>query len=138
MTSSTADAPATSRTPWWSVVLQSLLPTLAFLIPVAVAGGFSDTDGESGDTVGTLLFSLAIITLPCFLALLAAKDGTPRRIVLVVLTVLAAALAATVVFGEDAQSALGVLLIPMFALPLALILWIGRSFSRKKTTRPEV
>ena len=119
----------------WLVVAGSLLPTVAFFVPTALAGAWGD-DGltSAGGLGGTLLFCLGFITFPCLLALVAARPGSARRVTLIALTLLAAGAAAAVLLVEDAQAGLNVLLIPGISLPLALVLWISRVFTRRSET----
>ena len=123
----------------WLLVFSSLIPTLAFFVPTAIAGAWGDDELSSLQGVGgTLLFCLGFITFPCLLALVAARPGTARRVTLILLTLLAAGAAAAVLLVEDAQAGLNVLLIPGVALPLALVLWVSRVFTRRRAGAPEV
>ena len=125
--------PAPDQGSPWLVLIGSLLPTVAFFVPTAIAGAWGDDGLNSAQGLGgTLLFCFGFITLPCLLALAAARPGTPRRVTLVALTVLAAGAAAAVLLTDDGQAGLNVLLIPALALPLALVLGIARLLTRRK------
>ena len=117
----------------WAIPLLSLLPWAAFMVPFSLAvliGGVESAPGELG---GAALFCLAAVALPALVALLAAQPGAMRIAVLVVLVVLAGAVGIIVATSSDAQASLAVIWFPVFALPLAFILGVGRFFGRGAT-----
>jgi len=116
------------ESPWWSPIVQSLLPTAAFVAPTLIADAWAD-DQTIG---GILLFSLGFITIPALLAIAAARPGRTRAAVVGVLTLLAGAAAAVVLTSNDAQAGIAVVWIPVIALPLALLLFVVRIATRRR------
>ena len=116
-----------------SSALASLIPWAAFLFAMVAADLF--VDYKSTSLVGLVASApayLGFVALPSLLPLIAARRGVMWVAVLVVMTAIAAVAGVLVVTTEDAQAGLAVLWVPLLAVPMAGILWIGQTAAERR------
>lgn len=119
----------------WAPVLASLVPWAAFLVATALADRWVQyKSGSLAGLVRSAPFYLGFVALPSALPIAAARAGVMRLGVVVVMTAVAAVAGVLVVTTDDAQAGLAVLLVPMVAIPLGLVLWIGYAVTARRPT----
>ncbi|MGI8983120.1 MAG: RDD family protein [Acidimicrobiales bacterium] len=105
----------------WSSLLGSLVPWLALMAAVVVAG-----DGVTVSSVVAAAPLYAVfVALPSMVAIVAGRWWAKRLAVTVVMTGVAAYAGVQMVTVDDGQAGLAVLWVPMAALPLGGIVWVG-------------
>jgi hypothetical protein len=107
----------------------SLIPWAGFIAAAAL------TDVVRGDPTATSISDvaraapslLAFIALPSALALLVARTRALRLLALLAMTAASATAGVAVTASDDAQAGLALLWVPLLALPLAAVLWVGQT-----------
>jgi len=133
MTTPPGSRPTTPWTAPWIAVLASLIPWAAFLLALALGDVGVDSGWISSDGLGTAApAALGFVALPAALPLVAARTGLLRLGALVVMTAVAVVAGVLVVTTDDAQAGLAVLWVPMAAIPLAVVLWIGHAVASNR------
>lgn len=105
----------------WTAAVASLAPWAAFLLAVGVGDGPTSL----GRIAAAAPFYLGFIALPSLAPVVAARPGMPRVVVAAVMTAVAAISGVLVATSDDAQAGLAALWVPLVALPLAAVLWMG-------------
>lgn len=113
-------------------VLASLIPWAAFLAATVVADRWVEYKSTSlaGLAAAAPLY-LGFISLPSLLPLVVARRGAAWIAVLAVMTAVAVAAGVLIVTTDDAQAGLAVLWVPIVAIPLAGVLWIGEAIAAR-------
>jgi len=112
--------------------LLSLVPWAAFLLALQFWPGHVTEPTRGVLEVATI--SLLFVALPSALPIAAARTWMTRLAAVAVVTVVAVVSAALVVTTDDAQAGLAVLWIPLVAVPLAVVLWIGRLIVERRAS----
>ena len=110
--------------------MASLIPWSAFLVVVAIV---NDSAPPSGLLAAALPY-LGFVALPSLAPIVAARARRTRLIVVVVMTAVAAAAGVLVATSDDAQAGLAVLWVPFVAIPLAVVLWVGKRVADRRAT----
>lgn len=115
--------------------LASLVPVAAFLLVTAIADRHVDHTSRSlSALVAAAPFYVAFIGLPSLLPLAAARAGVTWLATLAAMTAVAAIAGIAVVTSDDAQAGLAALWVPLAAIPLALVLWVGQAVAARWST----
>jgi hypothetical protein len=123
-----------SHAPLRTSVLASLVPWAAFLGATVLTDLWVDYKSASyGGLAASAPFYLGFVALPSLLPLAAARRGAMWIAVLVVMTAVAVGAGILIVTTDDAQAGLAVLWVPLVALPLAGVLWIGEAVTQRRT-----
>ena len=114
-------------------LVATLVPTATFIAAVAVADVWVDFRSVSlRGLLGATPIYLAIVSLPSLLPISATRSSRARVVATVFMAVVAAWAGALAIATDDAQAGLAVLIVPYVAVPLGLVLWIGRSLAERR------
>jgi hypothetical protein len=121
----------------WAAAVLSLIPCSAFLAAATLTDIIAvDDKSTSISRLAAAAFSaLALfVALPSTLPLAAARSGRTRLLALVAMTVVSAVVGVVVTASEDAQAGLALLWVPLVALPLAAVIWVGEGVAASRAT----
>lgn len=123
---------STLETPTGAVVA-ALVPVVAYLAAIAITDlSVEFRSVQLGGLVAAAPFYVLFVGLPSLFPIAVARTARWRILTTLIMTAVAVMAGVLVVSTDDAQAGLAVLWVPYVAVPLGLVLWIGRAISDRR------